>query len=171
MVQMRPFFSFFFLSATLLLFSSCQKRVLYMQVDNISRESLASYKIGTPDPRLIYPPVGQRMIVSWNLPPKDFVAEEMAIKLSIVYGDYSREEWWFTPRKSFGMYMRTLLNDCYFQKCGYLSYRSELFYRGKVIAEWRHRLWCEPITFSYDDDNEDDNEEDNEEENEEDSDE
>lgn len=134
--------------AAALLFTGCNREVLRMQVDNISRESLASYQIGTPDPRLIYPPVGQRLVVSWFVPIKEFVAGDIEIHIFIVYGDYSREELSFRPRQSCGMYLRTLLNENYFTKCGYLSYRSEMYASGKLIKEWRHQLFREPITFS-----------------------
>ncbi|MEM1282013.1 MAG: hypothetical protein AAGG81_00510 [Chlamydiota bacterium] len=121
-----------------------------MQVDNISRENLASYHVGTPDPRLIFPPLGQRMIVSWYVPSAEFNREDISIKISIIYGNHTQEDIWYKPKQNCGMYVRALLNEEYFEKCGILTYRSEMYACDQLIKCWKHHLWTELITFETD---------------------
>ncbi len=118
-----------------------------MQVDNISRENLASYHVGTPDPRLIHSPLGQRMIVCWYLPKQDFNLQDFSIKISIIYGNHTQEDIWYKPRQYCGMYVRALLNEQYFEKCGILTYKSEMYACDQLIKCWKHHLWTELITF------------------------
>lgn len=145
---------FLFGLAALFILSGCQRKILRMQVDNISRENLASYQVGTPDPRLIYPPLGQRMIVSWYIPKEEFQKQQYMIKISIIYGNHSQEEQWYTPQQYCGMYVRALLNEQFFEKCGILTYKSELYACGQLVKCWKHHLWTELITFDHSDDDE-----------------
>jgi hypothetical protein len=138
----------------LMLSSSCQQKILRMQVDNISRENLASYQVGTPDPRLIYPSVGQRMIISWYIPKEEFNTNDISIKISIVYGNHTKEELWYKPQQACGMYVRALLNEQYFEKCGILTYKSEMYACDQPIKYWKHHLWTELISFDPLDDEE-----------------
>lgn len=136
------------LAAALLLFTtSCKQSILRMQVDNLSRESLASYHIGTPDPRLLYPPLGQRIIVSWYLPQEAFCTQKVSIKISLIYGNHTQETLWYTPKHASGLYVRALLNDEYFKKCGIITYKADLYFSEQLVKCWKHHLWTELITF------------------------
>jgi len=131
----------------LLFLTGCNKNLLRLQVDYISKESLASYHVGTPDPRLIYPPVGQRMILSWIFPKSFFESQDLTIKLTMHFGDHSIEELNISPKKAYGIYVYCLLNDKYYDKGGFLTYKAEVCCNGKIIEEWHHHLWTELISF------------------------
>ncbi|MEC7839160.1 MAG: hypothetical protein VX777_03875 [Chlamydiota bacterium] len=132
---------------SLLILTSCNKNLLRVQVDYISKESLASYHVGTPDPRLIYPPVGQRMIISWLIPKQHFDTNDITIKVTMHFGDHSIDTLNITPKNAMGMYVYCLLNDRYYDKCGFLTYKAEVCCNGMVIEKWQHHLWTELITF------------------------
>lgn len=131
----------------LFLLSSCSKKILRLQMDYVSRENLASYHVGTPDRQLICPPVGQRMLISWYIPQKEFIPNETQIKVSLVYGNHTEEEFWITPKNFCSMYVHYLLNENYFEKCGILTYRAKMYQCGQLVKCWKHHLWTEIISF------------------------
>lgn len=130
----------------LLLFSSCSYETLRVQVDYISRENLASFHVGTPDPRLLYPPQGQRLILTWYIPYHK-IQRNIAIKLNIRYGNHTEEVKWIYPKKAYGFHIYCLQNRDYYSKCGILTYKAEMYIDHCLTKEWRHQLWTQLITF------------------------
>lgn len=132
-----------------LLLTGCLKRHLRIQVDYLSRESLASYHVGTPDPRLLYPPVGQRLILTWTFPRKyaECNYTNHAIRLTLHFGNYTEEQVWIHPKNSYGVYCYCLSNQRYFDKEGILAYKAELYVDNRLVEEWNHQLWTKFILF------------------------
>lgn len=130
-----------------LLFSGCSKKMLEIHTDYINIESLASYYINTPDPLLDRPPIGQRLLISWNI-PKELLEEENP-HLYVVMHLRNREERAFTIplKKSCGSTIYSLLNQEYCTTRGILTYKVQLFAGGCLKEEWRHQLWAELILF------------------------
>lgn len=136
-----------FLFVALTLLFGCQRLPLKIESDYISRENLASYHIRTPDPLLNNPPVGQRLILTWAVPKKLFTSRSLHIAITILYGDHTQEVKIITPHRPGGINITYLLNDEYFDKCGILTYKAELFCGTTLLYQWRHKLWTELITF------------------------
>lgn len=130
-----------------LLLSGCWNQHLRIQVDYLSRESLASFHVATPDPRLLYPPVGQRLILTWQFPKKYAPFSNHLIRLTIHFGDYTEEQYMISPKEAYGVYCYCLANQRYFDKRGILAYRAELFVDDCLVEERNHQLWTKLILF------------------------
>ena len=113
--------------------------------DYITLESLASYHVETPDPALIHPPLGQRLLLSWSLPKEYKSYSNLHIILTIRF--YSREEVVkdLHIRRASGTYVFYLLNEEYCERGGIASYKALLEGDGHLLEEWRHQLWAELI--------------------------
>lgn len=142
---LKYWFNNFFLFS-LILFSSCNNNLVRVQVDNISKEFLASYHVGTPDPRLLNPPIGQRLTLSWYFPFKVFEHSNIKIKIYLHFGDHTMEEIEFFPKRNSGFYLYSLINNRYYEKKGLLTYKVEVFQDEIIIKECRHQLWVELIS-------------------------
>lgn len=125
---------------------SCSREYLRVQVDYISKQNLASYHVCTPDPRLINPPQGQRMLISWYL-DREKLSHNINIKVTLRYGNQTEEEFWIYPKKQYGFYTLCLLNREYYEKGGIITYKAEMFIDHCLVKEWRHQLWTKLITF------------------------
>jgi hypothetical protein len=139
----------------LLAFSSCQKYYLVIYQEKVSRDSLASTYVGTPDPRQKNPPKGQELIIEWQI-PKDLLLEKPEIHLQVVYRDYSEAQFTYPIEYKSGYRVYTLVGDEYLETKGLLSYKAEIkTLDGKVFRTWQHQLWVKVIRIEEDSDQED----------------
>jgi len=53
-----------------------------VQTDYIGKRNLASYVVNTPDPELLNPPIGQRLVINWLLPPNT-ACNDLQLKIFI----------------------------------------------------------------------------------------
>lgn len=140
MSQLRLFFL-----SILLLLTGCSKEPLTVYTEYINPEDLASYHVRTPDPRLICPQVGQRLIASWSIPKYYLDYEDLHLLITIRF--YNREE---EVKKvlicqSTGSYYYTVLNKQFFDTGGILTYKVDLIGSGEILAKWRHQIWVDLI--------------------------
>lgn len=139
------FFAFLF-SCLLQLCGCCQSK-LTVFTEYLSIETLPSYIIGTPDPRLCNPDVGEKLHIKWNIPTQEY-CQPLRLKLSLYFGNRTEEKLWvdlFTPR---GIYIYPLINDAYWEKQGIFTYKVEL-YSGETLMDcWQHLLYTERIQIS-----------------------
>lgn len=126
--------------------TGCVKHHIRLQTDYLSRENLASYHVGTPDPLLYCPPIGQRLIMSWSVPYGWIHELDLKIQLRMIFRDHTEECVEITLARAYGLFTYCLVNDDYFEKGGILTYQATLIKGDEVIDEWRHQLWTELIT-------------------------
>jgi hypothetical protein len=137
-----------------LIFCGCQPRILSVQTEYLSHINLASFHVGTPDPRLRNPPLGQKLIVNWSLPSWDQdTAFELTVKIRFKNGTSSTTSFAVTLPK--GTFVFPLLNEEYFDKGGFKSYLATMKADGIVLEEWRHQLWVNLIEISENEGSED----------------
>ncbi|MGK5594880.1 MAG: hypothetical protein ACSNEK_05945 [Parachlamydiaceae bacterium] len=134
----------------LLLLSGCAQQTLMVRTEYLSHEDLPSYKIGTPDPRLANPMIGQRLILSWNIPPTIQSYPHLHIKLKVRFKNREESCLSFPIDRLQGLYIYPLLNEEYLVKDGILTYRVELFSDDRLLDHWTHQIWAERILFSDD---------------------
>lgn len=135
----------FFLLLTLPWLYSCTSEILKVHSDYLSHENLASYHVGTPDPRLNCPPVGQRLIISWLL-PKDYANySDLYLHLQIRFYDQQQEERWIPIHKRKGDYVFCLINEAYLTRGGIATYQVELKSGEICLDQWTHVLWADWI--------------------------
>lgn len=127
--------------------SSCCSHNLYVSHEAVSKDSLASVHVNTPDPLHEVNPVGQRLFVSWKLPRSLVKSGDVQGVLKVRYFNNQQENIPFQVNSPWGRYMYSLLDDEYFEKNGLMTYKVEIIKDGKVLKEWKHQLWAELISF------------------------
>lgn len=131
-------------AAAIGLLGSCQTRILTVQTEYLSHENLASFHVGTPDPRLANPPLGQKLIVSWSIP--HYCGEETYdLFVKIRFKDGTLVEETRAIYKPTGTFVYPLLNEEYFARGGFKTYVAGIGRDGEIIEEWRHQLWANVI--------------------------
>lgn len=126
---------------------SCSREYLNIYTEYLSRKNLASYRVGTPDPLLNNPPVGQRLIISWSLPKSLLSKENLHLELKVRFRNREEIQETVSICHSSGTYYYYLINQDFFTKGGILTYKVDLVGSGEVLEEWRHQLWTELILF------------------------
>lgn len=124
---------------------SCQKSYLIVQTDYLTHKNLASYYVGTPDPRQDSPTVGQRLIISWFVPQHYLSYENLRLEVTIRFRNREEIMEIFHIQQAWGTYVFCLLNQDYFKKQGILTYKIDLIGGEQILEEWRHKIWTNLI--------------------------
>lgn len=135
----------FILLAALFL-SGCSKLSVY--TDYVSDETLASYYIGTPDPRLNNPTIGQRLIISWSIPKRWIEYENLHLEIWVRFRNHMEDAFSMPINKPTGTYIYSVLDEDFCETNGILAYKIDMIGGGEILEEWRHQLWVELISFS-----------------------
>lgn len=136
------FYICFFLIFTL---SSCTKH-LSVQTRYLSEESLASYYVNTPDPNLLHPIAGQRLLIMWNLPKEYEIYEELEVHLKVRWRNHQEERVIIPVKDNLrGYYMYDLVKERYCESGGILTYKVEVVGDGIILDSWIHPLWAKLI--------------------------
>jgi hypothetical protein len=134
------------------LLSSCCRSSLTVQTDYLTHRNLASYYVGTPDPRQNVPAVGQRLIISWMVPKSYFGYENLHLEIAIRFRNREEVTEIFHILKTRGTYVFILLNEDYFTKKGILTYKVNLIGGNQILETWQHSMWVELITVDHEND-------------------
>ena len=128
--------------------TSCFKNptVLTVYTDYLSHETLASYHVNTPDPRLNNPSIGQRLIISWSVPKNYLSLDNLHLKITVRFRTREEMVELVSLRKKSGTFVYTLLNEDYIYTRGILTYKVDLIGGDCLIEEWRHQIWTDLIT-------------------------
>ncbi len=132
---------------TCFLLSSCTCNLLTVHTDYVSRDNLASYHVGTPDPLLNNPPIGQRLLISWSLPKAYMYYESLHLEIHLRYRNREEATQTVDLLKNSGMIIFSLLNEAYFETEGILSYKIDLIGNGEILEHWQHQIWADLIHF------------------------
>lgn len=124
----------------------CRTPVLEVDLVYVGARSLASYWVCTPDPQLIDPPVGQRLVLMWRLSQKQFqqlVAPKLHLRVRLA--DYEEKSFWWDITTPSGkvIYSNVGTNECPPPNIG--TYRVEIESEGKVVYCVEQALWTEWI--------------------------
>lgn len=130
------------------IFSSCCIQKITATSRYVTVDSLASYHVGTPDPRLCHPPQGQVVTVSWFLYNEFSRYQTVEGKLRLLYRDHQQTTQTFPINSFWGSHSFALLNEEYFSSGGILAYKAEIYGDGELIQDWTHQLWTEIILFT-----------------------
>lgn len=109
---------------------------------------LASTHVNTPDPRQEDPPIGQKLILDWRIPPEIY-AKNPEIVLDLVLWDYTARQIRIPMKRRMDFATYRLFNEDYEKTGGILTYKAEIVTEdGEVFREWKHQLWVQLITVS-----------------------
>lgn len=133
--------------ACLFLVTSCCRPFVNVRTEYFNRHSLASYYVGTPDPKLNYPEVGQRLILSWCFPDEVYRRPDLRFEITVRFGNKQQvtEQLHVYDRR--GIFTYTVYDDVFFDYDGIQTYKVDLYSGDELITEWRHQLWVEMILF------------------------
>jgi len=137
---------FFYFSVLSLLLAGCNRQRLSVQSDYLSRENLASYHIGTPDPLLNQPRIGQRILVEWSLPEEYLSYSDLHMAMKVRFGNRQEIEKYVSIYKSKGCFEYSLTDEEYIDKEGIVTYKVDIIGGANILEKWRHQLWTELIT-------------------------
>lgn len=132
-------------SAIFISFSSCTIHRLEVQTQYLTPEYLASDHIGTPDPHLYAPLVGQRLLVQWSLSSKECEDHPLFLYLKVRFRNHQEKEIRMPIDSKRGHYIYLVNRDLYCQTNGILTYFAQIQKGSCVLATWRHPLWAELI--------------------------
>lgn len=158
MLKLKSLLSYFILHASYFLLSGCTRERLTVYTDYLSRQNLASYHVGTPDPRLNNPPVGQRLIISWSLPKKYLCMDDLHLEATIRLWNHEEIKENIQLYKLSGTYIYSLINEDFFDTEGIMTYKVDLIGNNEVLDEWRHQLWTELIILNNEDEKDEEEE-------------
>lgn len=131
------------------LLSSCTLHPLTVQTQYLSAENLASYYVGTPDPHLDHPTVGQRLLVQWSLSSSEFDNQSLFLHLVIRFRNHQEKEIKVPIETKRGFYLYDVVNQDFCQSGGVLTYFAEIRNESCVVTSWKHPLWANLITFDF----------------------
>lgn len=133
----------------LTMLSSCTLHRLEIQTQYLSHENLASHHIGTPDPALYHPLIGQRLLVQWSLCAQEVESGDLFLYLRVRFRNHREENVKIPITSKKGTYLYVLANEDYCQSGGILTYNAEIRNETCAVASWKHPLWAELIKFDF----------------------
>lgn len=123
----------------------CSKEHLTVHTEYINEEHLASFHVRTPDPLLFNPPIGQQLIVQWNIPRDYLCYEDLRLRLQIRFRNRQEIVQEVPIQQRLCFYRYELLNEAFCDTGGIITYKVEIIGNGCVLDEWCHQLWTELI--------------------------
>ena len=135
-----------FVLAALAVLPGCKQYYLSICQEWVDVRYLASTHVGTPDPRQLHPPLGQKLIVDWRV-PLDIFKKKPVIVLDLILWDYTTRQIRIPIKRRMDFATYRLFNEDYEKTGGILTYKAEIVTEdGKVFREWKHQLWVKLIT-------------------------
>lgn len=142
---MRKFNPFLLIFLVPWLFSCGTKNSLAVRLDYLSKESLASYHVMTPDPLLACPPIGERLVVDWSVSEEALAHDPIELAIRIRLRNRTSVEERLPICESRGSFTYTLLNEEYLHSGGILAYDIQIVQNDQILDSWRHQIWAELI--------------------------
>lgn len=132
------------------LLCSCSPNTLTTQTNYLNREQLASYHVGTPDPALATPIIGQRLLVHWNLDKAYLCCEDLYLYVHIRFGNREEHIEKVAIFDSSGYFSYKLMDEEFCEKESIATYKIEIYGNGSLILCRQHQLWVELIQIGED---------------------
>ncbi|MDP1880660.1 MAG: hypothetical protein Q8K60_06950 [Parachlamydiaceae bacterium] len=141
---------FFFLCIGL---TSCCVNRLSVQTQYMTHEDLASYYVGTPDPRLDLPLIGQRLLIQWCLRNEEIEGSLVELRIKIRLRNHEEKKLKIaisckSGKYNRGYYLIKLSDEEYCETGGIVTYIVEILQDDIVIETWKHPLWVDLIKLS-----------------------
>lgn len=133
----------------LFLISSCTLHRLDVQTQYLTPDYLASSHIGTPDPRLSQPLIGQRLLIQWSLSAQEMCEDDLFLYLKVRFRNHHEEEVSIPITSKRGTYLFHVNSELYCQTKGILTYLAEIRNSTCMLARWKHPLWVELIQLDF----------------------
>ena len=130
----------------LTLLTGCDKYYVSVRQIPVDAKYLASSHVATPDPRANPPPVGQKLVIEWRVPP-EILSKNPKIVLHLLFKNHVELCEVYPMQTAYGTEVYSLMNDEYVLTGGLLTYRADIVLDdGEVYRDWKHQLWVNLIT-------------------------
>jgi len=107
-----------------------------------SRNDLAAYVIGTPDPQIATKGLGQSIWVRWTAPKAH---ENTHLDVTIRFNDESERHETYPIHNRFGWVMVEIKDTEYKEKKGLAAYSISLREGETILATTKHKMWVDKI--------------------------
>src|ERR1700722_19710422 len=107
----------------LLLASGCCCQKLSVRSEYINETSLASFHVGTPDPRLECPFNGQQLIISWYIPDALWRKQTLTLDMTLRFRNNEELHRQFNSNRQIGTCVYALHNEEFWKVGGILTYK------------------------------------------------
>jgi len=144
---MKNLYSYFLIILLSSCLTSCVGRRLDVQTTYLTRESLASAVILTPDPARLHPSIGQNLLIQWNLRREFKQYCQLYFVLTVRFRNRQEQIIEKMIKTKQGSYLYEVLNEDYRQTGGIVTYHIEIYGDDHLIETWQHPLWTPLITF------------------------
>ena len=111
----------------------------------INNKYYSSVHAETPSPKVDRGEVGQRLIISWDIPYRDFRKHQWTTRLIVQFGNRTEETFTKEIEEFEGDWILKYSGRPYIDKRGIVSYKAELLQDGRTVDLFQHQLWCELI--------------------------
>ena len=133
------------------LLCGCQLQMVNVDTYFVGPESLASYWVGTPDPKRCCPDVGQELVLSWHIPERHLSCEDLHICWTIRYGNHEEQVFHIPVHTKIGERRHLLINQDYWDRGGIQTYKVEVIANGEIIKTLCNSVWSNIIDVCCDD--------------------
>ena len=138
-----------FVGLLLCAITSCTPRTLDIQTRQVDHERLASFQVGTPDPKLNTPLLGEELLIQWFLCKRDVCTPPVpTLHLTVRLRNHEEEHLCVPLTKRRGTFVYQLLNERFAETKGVQTYDATIQKGDTLLAEWKHPLWAEWISLS-----------------------
>lgn len=135
----------------MLALTSCQLQTLNVDTYFVGPETLASYWVGTPDPKKCCPDVGQELVLTWNMPRCYQPYEDLYIRWIIRFGNHEEEIFTIPVLTKRGERSYALLNQLYWDRCGIQTYKVEVISGDTILTTLCNSIWTKIICIGGED--------------------
>ncbi len=147
----RGIIRFLILAILLISCVACQKQRLIVETYFLDKSSLASSWVGTPNPLQHCPTTGQELIISWRLPDEFRDHDDLRLVLTLRFGNREDAKVEVPICRFRGNFRYRLVDQEYWDVCGIMTYKVELYAGDCLLDSWYHQIWSEMIDLeSYD---------------------
>jgi hypothetical protein len=126
---------------------SCTSPRISAHSEYVTIETLASFCVGTPDPRKYSPEIGQRLFIDWAFPKEYSSFEDLHLTLTLRYRNRQQNVVDISIDQLSGGTIYYLLNEDYFKSEGILTFKIDVFGDDELLEHWQHQLWADSICF------------------------
>jgi len=125
--------------------AGCSYEGMSIERQRVSKTSLASSFVRSPDPLQSDPPTGERLWIDWSISPTQF-EENLILTLRVIYNSFEVERIAYPVNKRSGQVSFSLLGEKYKKSGGIFTYRADIDRPdGTVVESWVQQMWYDPI--------------------------
>jgi len=122
--------------------AGCSKPSVCARTFYTSRNDLAAYVVGTPDPQIATKGLGQSIWVRWTAPA---LSETIYLDVTIRFADESERHETYPVQNRYGWLMVEITDTEYKKTKGLAAYSISLKDGENILATTKHKLWIDKI--------------------------